>query len=103
MLTSNIVTIRDMLRHHKQVLERVKTTKARVTVVSQDEPQVGIVSLDDLQKLEELDNQTKYQASTKSLLDTAKKIREVLKDEHLPSDLSARHDFYHYETTKKHE
>jgi prevent-host-death family protein len=103
MLTSPTVSIRDMLRNHKQVLERVKTTKVRVTVVSQDEPQVGIVSLEDLQKLEELDKQTKYQISTKSLLDTAKKIRDVLKDEHLPTDLSTRHDFYHYEATEKHE
>jgi PHD/YefM family antitoxin component YafN of YafNO toxin-antitoxin module len=103
MHTSSTVTIREILRNHKRVLEHIKTTKERVTVVSQDEPQVGIVSLDDLQKLEELDKKTKYQASTKSLIDTVKKIREVIKDEHLPADLSTRHDFYHYETTEKHE
>lgn len=97
MPTTNLVTIRDILRNHKQVLERVKNNKERVTVVSQDKPQVGIVSLDDLKRLEELDQQIKYQSSTKSLLDTAKKIREVLKSEHLPSDLSTHHDYYHYE------
>ncbi len=97
MLQTNTVTIRDILRNHKQVLERVKNNRERVTVVSQEKPQVGIVSLDDLQKLEELDKQAKYQASTKSLLGTAKKIREVLQHEHLPTDLSTRHDYYHYE------
>ena len=55
------VNIRDILRNHKQVLARVKQTKQRVTVVSQDQPQVGIVSLDDLKRLEELDKQIKYQ------------------------------------------
>ena len=97
MLQANIVSIRDILRNHKQVLERVKNKKQRLTVVSQEEPQVGIVSLDDLRKLEELDKQTKYQSSTKSLLVTAKKIRQVLKNEQLPADLSIRHDYYHYE------
>ena len=97
MLQSNIVNIREILRNHKQVLERVKNSNQRITVVSGVKPQVGIVSLDDMKRLDELDKQTKYQASTKSLLDTAKKIREVLKDENLPKDLSERHDFYHYE------
>ena len=96
MLNPNIVNIRDILRNHKQVLNKVKRTRQRVTVVNQNEPQVGIVSLDDLKRLEELDKQSRYQQSTKSLLDTAKKIREVLKDKKLPADLSAKHDDYHY-------
>ena len=90
-----------MLRNHKQVIERVKSKNERITLVNQDEPQVGIVSLEDLKKLEELDKQTRYQQSTKSLLETAKKIREVLKDENLPADLSKRHDYYHYEEEDK--
>lgn len=102
MLNANIVNIRDILRNHKQILEQVKSTKKRITVVTQDIPQVGIVSLDDLKKLEELDKQAKYQASTKSLLDVAQKVQGVLKHEHLPKDLSAKHDYYHYtEDTKE--
>lgn len=101
MLNANTVNIRDILRNHKQILERIKSTKKRVTVVTQDIPQVGIVSLDDLIKLEELDKQAKYQSSTKSLLDVAKKVRGVLKNQHLPKDLSTKHDYYHYEEDKK--
>ena len=96
MLDANIVNIRDILRNHKKVLDRVKKSKQRITVVNQKNPQVGIVSLEDLKKLEELETQTKNQASTKSLLDTAKKIRQVLKDKKLPGDLSKNHDLYHY-------
>ena len=91
------VNIRDILRNHKQVLERIKNDKERVIVTSQNEPQVGIVSLDDLKKLEDLDKEAAYQKSTKSLLETARKIRAVLKEENLPADLSSRHDEHHYE------
>lgn len=95
----NTVNIRDILRSHKRVLERVKQKKERVVIVSQQQPQAGIVSLEDLKKLEELDQQQKYQQSTKSLLVAAKKVHQILKDndERLPADLSARHDYYHYE------
>ena len=100
--TMQKVNIRDILRSHKQVLERVKQTKERVIIVSQGQPQAGLVSLDDLKRLEELDEQQKYQQSTKSILEAAKKVHQVLKenDEHLPADLSARHDYYHYEEGK---
>lgn len=101
MLNANTVNIRDILRNHKQVLDHVKHTKERVTVVNQDIPQVGIVSLDDLKRLEEMDKRAKYQASTKSLLEAANKVRGVLKNEHLPEDLSAKHDYYHYEEDTK--
>lgn len=91
------VNIRDILRSHKQVLERVKQKKERVVIVSQKQPQAGLVSLDDLKKLEELDKAQKYQQSTKSLLAVAEKIHKLLKEEKLPADLSAKHDYYHYE------
>lgn len=93
----NTVNIRDILRSHKQVLERVKQKRERMVIVSQQQPQAGLVSLDDLKTLEKLDKQQKYQQSTKSLLKVAKKVHELLKDEKLPADLSARHNHYHYE------
>lgn len=96
MLNTTNVNIRDILRNHKHVIEQVKKKRERVTVVSQQEPQVGIVSLEDLKRLEELDKQEQYQQSTKSLLEVARKVREVLKDETLPKDLSTKHDAYHY-------
>ncbi len=97
----NTVNIREILRSHKQVLERVKQKKERVVIVSQERPQAGLVSLDDLKKLEEMDKQQKYQQSTKSLLEAAKAVHQLLKDEKLPRDLSTRHDYYHYEEEDK--
>lgn len=97
MLNTITVTARDILRNYKEVFDKVKKTKQPAVVVSQKEPQVGIISLDDLKRLEELDNQMKYQASTQSLLETAGKVRKVLKDKNLPKDLSTNHDYYHYE------
>lgn len=93
----NTVNIRDILRSHKQVLERVKQNKERVVIVSQEQPQAGLVSLDDFKKLEGLDKEQQYQQSTKSLLAVAKKVHDLLKGEKLPADLSTKHDYYHYE------
>ncbi len=93
------VNIRDILRSHKQVLDRVKGKKERLTIVSEKQPQAGIVSLDDLKKLEELDQLERNTASTQALLNAAKKVHQLLneKGEELPTDLSDRHDYYHYE------
>lgn len=97
MLSTDTVSVRDVLRNHKQILEIVMKTKKRLTIMSQNKPQAVIVSLEDLRRLEELESQIKYQQSTKSLLETAKKVRDVLKDTKLPADLSTRHDLHHYE------
>jgi hypothetical protein len=51
---------------------------------------VVIVSLEDFEKLQNL----RYKNSAKTLLDTALTVRNLLKDEMLPADLSERHDFY---------
>lgn len=98
----NTINIRDILRSHKSVLKRVKQKKERMIIVNQKQPQAGLVSLEDLSKLEQLDKQQKYQQSTKSILQVAKKVHQILKDndEHLPSDLSAKHDYYHYSKSK---
>lgn len=81
------VTPRDILRNYKEVFEKVKTSKQPAVVVSQKEPQVAIVSLDDLEKLREL----KYKQSTKALLNLAGIIP---KGSGLPSDLSRKHNEY---------
>lgn len=90
MLTPNNITARDILRNYKQVFDKVKNTKQPAVVMSQKEPQVAIVSLDDLEKLQKL----RYQNSAKALLDVAKKVNKLLKDEKLPKDLSENHDYY---------
>ncbi|MEK7517649.1 MAG: type II toxin-antitoxin system Phd/YefM family antitoxin [Patescibacteria group bacterium] len=87
MLNTVTVTTRDILRNYKQVFERVKKTKQPAVVVSQKEPQVAIVSLDDLEKLKQLKNRQ----STKTLLDMAGIIPE---GSGLPSDLSKKHNEY---------
>lgn len=98
----NTVSIRDILRSHKRVLEGVKKNKERVVIVSQEQPQAGLVSLEDLERLEELDQQQKYQQSTKSLLGVARKVHKLLENEKLPANLSTKHDYYHYELSFYH-
>lgn len=81
------VTPRDILRNYKEVFEKVKTSKQPAVVVSHKEPQVAIVSLDDLEKLKQL----KYKQSTKALLSLAGIIP---KGSGLPADLSEKHNKY---------
>jgi PHD/YefM family antitoxin component YafN of YafNO toxin-antitoxin module len=87
------VTARDIARNYKEVFARVKQTRQPAIVMNQKEPQVAIVSLEDLEKLREL----RYKNSAKNLLAWAEEVRELLKDETLPPDLSTRHDYYLWE------
>lgn len=87
MLNTITITARDILRNYKEVFDKVKKTKQPAIVVSQKEPQVAIVSLDDLERLKELKNKQ----STKSLLDLSGIIP---KGSGLPADLSEKHDEY---------
>lgn len=96
MITS-IITPREIARNYKQIFEKVKKTKQPVVVVSQKQPQVAIVSLDDLEKLQQL----KYKNSGKALLDIAKEAHQILKDANLPKDLAQNHDYYAWGGEKK--
>ena len=87
MLDTVTVNARDILRNYKEVFDKVKKTKRPAVVVSQKEPQVAIVSLDDLEKLKQLKNIQ----STKTLLDIAGIIP---KGSGLPADLSKKHNEY---------
>ena len=89
MITTTI-TSRDILRDYKNVFNNVKNTKHPAIVTSHKEPQVAIVSLDDLEKLQKLKNRD----STKNLLDFAERARKLLEGENLPKDLAANHDNY---------
>jgi prevent-host-death family protein len=90
MFTTTNVTTRDLLRNYKRVINQVKTTKEPAVVVSRKKPQVAIVSLADLEALRDL----RYRNSGKALRETALSVRTVLKEEHLPPDLSVNHDEY---------
>lgn len=87
MLNTVTVTARDILRNYKEVFDKVKRTKQPAVVMSQKQPQVAIVSLEDLEKL----GQIKNKQSTKALLDLAGIIP---KGSGLPSDLSKKHNEY---------
>ena len=87
MLNTVTVTARDILRNYREVFDKVKKTKQPAVVMSKKEPQVAIVSLDDLERLKVLKNKQ----STRALLDLAGIIP---KGSGLPADLSANHDEY---------
>lgn len=87
------VTPRDILRDYKNVFDKVKVTKQPVVVMSHKEPQVAIVSLADLEKLQNLQDKN----STKELLDFAYRARALLGEERLPEDLAKNHDTYLWE------
>src|SRR5882724_1518836 len=92
MYTSTIST-RDIQRNYKEIFEQVKQTKRPTVVMNQKEPQVAIVSLDDLDELQKL----RRRNSARALLELAAEVHTLLKDEKLPADLSARHDYYLWE------
>lgn len=89
-MTTTTITARDILRDYKNVFNDVKRTNRPAIVTSHKEPQVAIISLEDLEKLQRLQNRD----SAKSLLDFAEKARRLLEDEKLPGDLAANHDDY---------
>ncbi len=53
-MTTTIVTARDILRNYKSVFDDVKKTKLPAIVTTHKEPQVAIVSLDVLERLQGL-------------------------------------------------
>ena len=89
-MTTTIVTARDILRDYKSVFNDVRKTKRPVIVTTHKEPQVAVVSLDDLERLQRLQNKE----SAKNLLDFSERARKLLKDEKLPEDLASKHDGY---------
>jgi prevent-host-death family protein len=89
----SIISTRDIQRNYKEIFEQVKQTKKPVVVMNQKEPQVAIVSLDDLDELQKL----RRKNSARALLELAAEVHVLLKDEKLPTDLSTRHDYYLWE------
>lgn len=90
MLITKNITAREMLRNYRSVFDSVKRTKQPAIVTARKQPQVAIISMDDLRELE----RAKYRKSTKALLDMAGIIP---KDSGLPIDLSEKHDEYTWE------
>ncbi|MCL5018893.1 MAG: hypothetical protein M1426_00215 [Patescibacteria group bacterium] len=87
MLNAVTVNTRDILRNYKQVFNAVKKTKQPAVVISKKEPQVAIVSMEDLEELRQLKNKQ----STRALLNLSGIIP---KGNGLPADLSKKHNEY---------
>lgn len=87
------VSSTDIQNQYKEIIERVRQTQSRAILMNRNEPQAVIISLEEAERFDELRRRNSGQA----LLDLAHEVREILKDEHLPSDLAARHDYYLWE------
>ena len=84
------VSARDMQRNYRDIVERVRQTGQPALLMSQKQPQAAIVRLGDLEKL----SQARRKNSAQALLELAREVQELLKDETLPADLSQKHDYY---------
>ena len=88
MLIPNTVTARELVRNYKRVFDKIKSTKQPAVVSAHKEPQVAIISLEDLEKL----NQIEAQLSARGLLKLAE-LGKKIKGEG-PKDLSTNLDKY---------
>ena len=86
MLNTNIVPARNLQKSYKSIIEEVKTKKKAVVLTTNNKPQAAIVSLEDLEKLQ----QTKTTQASIKMLKFAVENREKLKG--LPADLRLRAD-----------
>lgn len=86
MLHANFTTIQQVRRNYKKVVEQVEETQTPTVVISNNQPQFAIVSIEMLKKM-----QPKY-GSAQGLLDLAEWAEK--QDFDLPKDLSKNHDKY---------
>ncbi|MBI2596381.1 type II toxin-antitoxin system Phd/YefM family antitoxin [Candidatus Daviesbacteria bacterium] len=81
MLNANIVPARNLQKSYKSIIEEVKKKKKAVVLTTNNQPQAAIVSLEDLEKLQ----QTKAQQGTAEMLNFVEEHKEELKE--LPANL----------------
>lgn len=86
MLNTNIIPARNLQKSYKAIIEGVKTNKKAVVLITNKEPQAAIVSLEDLEKIQ----QTKNIQASLDMLKLAIESREELKN--LPADLRQKAD-----------
>ena len=86
MLNTNIIPARSLQKSYKSIIEGVKAKKQAVILTTNNQPQAAIVSLEDLEKLQ----QTKAQQGTLELLRIADENKEQLKK--LPANLRQEAD-----------
>ena len=86
MINTSIIPARNLQKSYKVIIEGVKTKKHAVVLTTNNQPQAAIVSLEDLEKLQ----QTKATQASIKMLKFAIENREKLKG--LPADLRLRAD-----------
>lgn len=84
MLNTSTLPARNLQKSYKAIIEGVKTKKHAVVLTTNNQPQAAIVSLEDLERLQ----QAKNIHASLDLLRLAKDNREELKS--LPADLRKR-------------
>lgn len=81
MLNTNIIPARNLQKSYKSIIAEVKTKKRAVVLTTNNEPQAAIVTLEDLEKIQ----QTKAQQGTSEMLKFVEDHKAELKQ--LPADL----------------
>lgn len=81
MLATNTVPARDLQKSYKSIIEGVKARKHSVVLTTNNKPQVAIVSLEDLERIQ----QAKSTQTSLDMLKLAIESKEELKS--LPADL----------------
>lgn len=94
MLDTNIIPARNLQKSYKSIIDGVKTKKHAVVLTTSNKPQAAIVSLEDLDRIQ----QAKAMQSSLDMLKLATENREELKN--LPADLRQRADKILYSKRK---
>ena len=84
MLNPSIIPARNLQKSYKSIIEGVKTKKRAVVLTTNKKPQAAIVSLEDLEKIQ----QAKALQASLNMLKLATESKKELKN--LPSDLRER-------------
>lgn len=86
MLNTNVIPARNLQKSYKSIIEEVKTKKNAVVLTTNKKPQAAIVSLEDLEKIQ----QNKAIQASLDMLKLAVESKEELKS--LPANLRQRAD-----------
>ncbi len=84
MLNTNIIPARSLQKSYRAIIDDVKNKKEAVVLTTNKKPQVALVSLEDLERLQ----RSKATQSNFNLLELALKNKKDLKN--LPADLRKR-------------
>lgn len=86
MINATFLPARNLQKSYKAIIKEVKSKKGAVILTTNKKPQAAIVSLEDLEKLQ----QTKIALANLKLLELANECKSELKD--LPANLRERAD-----------